>query len=188
MLMVVLFPAPLGPRKEKISPLRTLKLMPHRLNAVERVFEVSHLDDVILPIGRHPGLLPARAVPSCAVFSYFPFPSGMQRSPRSQRFVFPPNSVRQMPPATPDGPARIDILKYRNHPIPSPATMCGCSLLTCTSGPGIPARKERRLPLLVLAALVLAAAITPPAAAPASTDRLRWTSSLRCGSIPDLQQ
>lgn len=43
--------------------------------------------------------------------------------------------------------------------------MCGCSLLTCTSDPGIPARKERRLPLLVLAVLVLAAAITPSAAA-----------------------
>jgi len=75
MLMVVLFPAPLGPRKEKISPPSNAETdAAHRLNAVERVFEVSHLDDIILS-HRSPPRSPSDA---CCTFMrgvlIFPFP------------------------------------------------------------------------------------------------------------------
>lgn len=76
--MVVLFPAPLGPRKEKISPFRTLKLMPRTalksLNACSRPLTSMISASPIGPV--HPGLVH----PLWMVLSYLPFPARMGRA------------------------------------------------------------------------------------------------------------
>ena len=133
MLMVVLFPAPFGPRNEKISPFRTVKLMPRTaqnpLNACSRS-RTSMISSP--PIGHRP-VPPALVHPHvrCSHISLsLPFSGAPPGEPRGPRPALPAASLHgKTAPAAAHGPARIGMLKYQNSPIPPERRMCGYCLL-----------------------------------------------------------